>query len=390
MNFVLDKKNSMIITPPKTASFGRKGRPRRFELSDIFLWMPSLEWELGGVSASQIFEASDQQHLLSLMQDFGRKRKISEKRAIGMLSALDTIPETYRTWLMGALDNEGAIRSGYGSWKCMVYGRYAATGTWPPEVSFLAQNMLDLEEALEAPTTAWRNGDLVLCADLLDSSSIASQYLWPGATNIIRHGEAPNDPQVILLRILAMMEIMLSTIAMLDVHELDGARDRVQPYSEVLFPDLSDEAAPSANALFFDWLEKFSGQVGCLAKFIPQLSKPRKNLDIDSSKRQLRRWRSGGKFPSNELLDAMFRELYPYANSSQEGFEASIQVRTSQTMVLLTRRINMIQGLVSHLSQIKELVYPFGHSSAQSWRQNRYQHWYRLWLDLRIAQIKSA
>ena len=71
----------------RTPSFGRAGRPRKIDFSDLFLWSPQVEMELQGISLSRVF---GEQHaeMLALFQDIGRKRKISRDRTVKALDPM--------------------------------------------------------------------------------------------------------------------------------------------------------------------------------------------------------------------------------------------------------------------------------------------------------------
>lgn len=317
--------------------------------------------------------------MLSLYQDTRRKKKISQKRAMEVLShSLESIGFPRADEYLKALGGEETSVSNLGQWRSYIYGRVMEGDQWPPKLNAFAQHFVDIEEALKEPTIAWQSDDLVQCADLLECSRILSLYLWPGAVNRLRN--AVSIEQITALRAMVMLELMLSFIAALDAQATVNGFS-AKPEFDGLFPDLSAEKLSQPNFLFFDWLAAYSGTGTPLTSFIPQINKPAKDFDIDSAKRQLRRWKSGESFPSLDVLDAMFRKLYG-DKAKEKGNPRRKDWCLSWMVATATRRINFLIEIVAPLSQFREPVFPFGFETVQEWRASRYSHWYRYWLPL--------
>lgn len=370
-----------VMSTASPPSFGRAGRPRRIDFSDLFLWDPAIEFDLTGISMTGLMGEINPK-MLSLYQDVRRKRPISIERVKKVLPTLSTniglpLAEEYRK----AFDGEESMVSNWGGWRSYIYSQYIKEikgDQRPPKVSRIGQHLIDIEEALKEPTLAWQQSDFALCADLLAACSVLAPYLWPGALDTLRN--AVSVKQVTTLRCMVMLEIMLSLIAAWDAQvQLDGFA--AEASFERLFPDLSANELIQPNALFFDWLEFYSGVGSNLPAYIPQISKPEKNFDIGSAKRQLRRWKSGDTFPSFYVLDAMLRKLYG-DKASEKNNPRRNDWYLSWLMASATRRINFMMGILEPLRHHREPVFPFGHKTVQEWRESRYPHWYRFWLPL--------
>lgn len=366
----------MSTTPPP--SFGRAGRPRKIDFSDLFLWDTAIELELTGYSLSELMK-EDNPAMLALYQDTRRKKKISLERAKAVLpSAMENLGFPWADEFSKALDGKESEVGNLGSWRSYIYGCSKKDGQWPPKLGAIAQHFVDVEEALKEPTKAWVADDLNRCADLLEAAPIMELYLWPGAVDRLRN--AATIEQLTGLRGMVMLELMLSLIAAIDAQAtVDGLS--AKPEFDGLFPDLSAEQLSQPNALFFDWLADYSGAGTELASFIPQINKAAKDFDIDSAKRQLRRWKRGDAFPSLDVLDAMFRKLYG-DKAKEKGNPRRKDWGLSWFKATATRRINFLMGIIGPLSRFREPVFPFGFETVHDWRASRYLHWYRYWLPL--------
>lgn len=317
--------------------------------------------------------------MLALYQDTRRKKKISLERAKGVLPlTMENLGFPWAEEFSKALDGKESQVGNWGSWRSYIYGCAKKDGQWPPKLTPIAQRFVDVEEALKEPTKAWVGDDLARCADLLEAAPIMDMYLWPGAIERLRN--AVTIEQVTCLRGMVMIELMLSLIAAIDAHvTVDGLSAKLE-FGD-LFPDLSAEQVSEPNALFFDWLADYSGEGTKLASFIPQINKPAMDFDIDSARRQLRRWKSGDAFPSLDVLDAMFRKLYG-DKAKEKGNPRRNDWGLSWFKATATRRINFMMGIIGPLSRFREPLFPFGFETIQDWRASRYPYWYRYWLPL--------
>lgn len=366
----------MSKTPPP--SFGRAGRPRRIGFSDLFLWDAAIELELTGFSITELMGEINPK-MLALYQDIRRQKKVSLERMREILpAALEEIGLPWAGEYRKALNGEESIVIDFGSWKGYIYACAKKDGQWPPTITPIGQHFIDIEEALKAPTLAWQQDDMPRCADLLESAPELAPYLWPGAVDRLRN--AVSVEQVTLGRAMVMLELMLSLIAAWDAQtQVDGFA--AEPSFDRLFPDLCTDVPASPNALFFEWLENYSGVGSNLPAYIPQISKAAKDADIGSSKRQLRRWKSGGAFPSLDVLDAIFRKLYGDKAREKENPRRK-DWALSWLMASATRRINFMMPIIGPLGRLRAPVFPFGYETIQEWREYRYPHWYRYWLSL--------
>jgi len=365
----------MSISPP---SFGRAGRPRKIDFSDLFLWNIAIELELAGVSMSELI-GDRNPAMLALYQDIRRKKKISLERAKAVLpSAIESLGSTWAAEFSKALDGDEFKLGNMGSWQSYIYGCAKKGDLWPPKLTPIAQYFVDVEEALREPTKAWIKGDLARCADLLEASPVMALCLLPGATDRLRN--AVTVEQITGFRAMVMLELMLTYIAASDAQAtVDGLSDK--PEFDGLFPNLLAEQLSEPNVLFFDWLAEYSGAGTKLVNLIPQINKPAMDFDIDSARRQLRRWKSGEASPSLDVLDAIFRKLYG-DKAKEKGNPRRKDWDLSWFKATATRRINFMMKIIGPLSRLREPVFPFGFETFQDWRANRYGHWYRYWLPL--------
>lgn len=343
-------------------SFGRSGRPRKLNLSDLFLWDPWTEFELAEFSVSKLL-AEKSPKMLGLFQDLGRKRKISDDRAREVVSLLGE-----------AIDFPLEDVASLGLWQIYFYSLSYKTGDeWPPKVSPLGRRFIEIEEALKEPTLAWQRDDMARCADLLESSSVLAAYLWPEV--VFRLRNATSVEEVTSARAMVMLELYLSAFAYQDAQMRVNGHAGQSMFGD-LFPDFSAENIDEPNALFFDWLETHTGTKHKLASLVHQISKPAADADIESSKRQLRRWKQGKGFPSYEVLDALFRNLYADKAKDEKDWALSWSMATA------TKRINFLMPILAPLSKSRERSFPFGHDTIQEWREARYLYWYMYWLPL--------
>jgi len=357
-----DYRHTYAVSEKNPPSFGRSGRPRKLNLSDLFLWDPRTEFELAELSVSKLL-AEKSPKMLGLFQDLGRKRKISDERARGVIPSLGE-----------AIDFPLADVASLGLWQCYFYSlSYKAGGEWPPRVSPLGRRFIEIEEALKEPTLAWQRDDMARCADLLESSSVLAAYLWPEV--VFRLRNATSVEEVTSARAMVMLELYLSAFAYQDAQIRVNGHAGQSMFGD-LFPDFSAENIDEPNALFFDWLETYTGTKHKLASFVHQISKPAADADIESSKRQLRRWKQGNGFPSYEVLDALFRNLYADKAKDEKDWALSWSMATA------TKRINFLMPILAPLSRFREGSFPFDHDTIQEWRKERYLHWYMYWLPL--------
>lgn len=358
-------------------SFGRPGRPRKIDFSDLFLWEPAIELELWGISATELIGDSDPR-MLALYQDIRRKRNIGIHRAREVLSCfMDAIgiplADEYRKALSG---EENSVTS-LGHWETYIYSlSFKPNGSWPPELSPQGRHFIEIERDLREPTLAWQRKDMARCAEFLESSQVLAPYLWPGVISKLCSATTPAE--VTSARGMVMLELFLSSIACWDAQvQVNGFADESVFCS--LFPDFSSEEIKHPNATLFDWLETYTSTKGKLAQKVLQISKPAADTDIGSTKRQLRRWKSGAGFPAFDVWDALFRNLYG-DNAGDKDNPGRKDWVLSWSMVMATKRINFFMPILAPLSRIHGPYFPFGHETLQEWRHNRYPHWYRDWL----------
>lgn len=360
-------------------SFGRSGRPRKINFSDLFLWDPTIELELNGISLSDLL-GDDNPEMLRLFRDLGRKRPISIERAKEVLPPiLALVPTSLADHLRAALEAGDDYHGGVGKWGSFIYARSMKdVHDWPPKLSPLGRHFVDIEQALREPTLAWHQDDMVRCANLLEASSVLTPYLWPEVIAKIRG--ATTEAEVTAARGMVMLELYLSCLACWDA-QLQAKGYAKASIFEVLFPDFSSAKIKQPNTLFFAWLAAHSGAKSQLANHIHQISKPARDTSIDSTKRQLRRWRNGSGFPSDATLDALYRSLL--GEKARNGDDPRHKDWIlSWSMATATRRISFLLPILIPLSKFREPSFPFGHQTVQEWRESRYPHWYRYWLPL--------
>ena len=144
------------------------------------------------------------------------------------------------------------------------------------------------------------------CANLLENSPSIRPFLCDNALQQFREARQPND--LIVVRILVAIEIRLSGIAYWDA-VLCKQHGFYGPYFMQFFPK-KDGKSNSVGFNYFDWLAKYSGAERHLAEHFYQLDKPLGDFDLASAKRQVRRWKSGQVFPSNDVMTSCFRSLF--------------------------------------------------------------------------------
>ena len=359
-------------------SFGRAGRPRKVSFSDLFLWNPTIELELQGISFSGAFGETHPE-LLSLFQDVGRRRRISLKRAIAII---ETMAETGFPWIdefRSAFDGDESKLANLGNWYVHIHSFSSKPGgPWPPKLSPLGQHFVDIEQDLREPTRAWNKGDMSKCVGLLESSRVLAPYLWPEA--IARLRNATTEAEITAVRAMVLLELYLSCLAYWDAQvQAEGYASKTS--FEPLFPDFAADMLEQPNALFFAWLANHTGTQTRLVDHVHQINKRASETATDSTKRQLRRWKSGKGFASDDMLEALFRSLYG-DKATERDHPRHNDLALSWSMVAATRRINFVMPILSLLRNCREPSFPFGHLSVQEWRARRYSHWYRYWLPL--------
>ena len=366
----------------RTPSFGRAGRPRKIDFSDLFLWSPQVEMELQGISLSRVF---GEQHaeMLALFQDIGRKRKISRDRTVKALDpVLKLMTNCGYPWtddFKVALQGDESKLSRIGLWQSYIHGiSIQPDGTWPSEFSPIGRHFVDIEQALIEPTQAWHQNDMAKCADLLESSEVLALYLWPEV--ISRFRRATTKEETTVARIMVMLEIYLSCLACWDA-QVQAKGHTKQILFESLFPDFSAERIEHPNALFFNWLADYPDVNRKLGDYLVSISKPADETDIESTKRQLRRWKRGNGFASEDMLDALFRKLHG-DRAGQSDNDRHRDWIVSWSMAMATRRISFLMSILLLLRTCRDPLFPFGHQTVQEWRANRYPHWYKHWLSL--------
>lgn len=317
--------------------------------------------------------------MLALLRDIGRKRPISIKRMRALfLDDLGSIGAPLADEFRQTMDVEEPRLASIGFWACYIYSMSFKDGDqWPPEVTPLGQHLIEIEQALKEPTLAWQRHDMNRCVDLLGDSPILATYLWPEVVSKLRN--ATSAEEVSVVRGMVMLEIFLSWIACWDAR-IQSCGNSTQSMFGDLFPDFSAKIVRQPNALFFDWLEAYTGKKHKLASQIHQISKRAKDTDIASTKRQLRRWRSGAGFPSVDVLDAMFRDIYG-DRAQEDGNVRRKDWDLSWSMAMATKRINFLMPILAPMSKFREPSFPFGYETVQAWRESRYKHWYSHWLS---------
>ena len=141
------------------------------------------------------------------------------------------------------------------------------------------------------------------------------------------------------------MEIQLSWLACWDAQfQVDGYA--TEPMLNHVFPNLSEEKITQPNALFFRWLEEYSGLKRKLSTKIAQVTKLAAETSDDSIKRQLRRWKSGKGFPSDDVLDALFRNIYG-SRTHEKTDKNRKHWALCWSMAKATKRINFLMPLLA-------------------------------------------
>ena len=360
-------------------SLGRSGRPRKLEFSDLFLWHPAIELGLTGFALSDLI-GERSPGMLAVCRDIGRKRNVSLPRLHACLADMRNMNGGHpmADELARSLDGNESMLASIGLWQCYFYSRSTEGDHWPPRLNAIQQHFVDVEEALKAPTEAFRKNDLARCARLLDASAVMALYLWPGAIEQIR--SATTSEQGTPVRAVVMLELMLNYIAAHDA-QVTVIGLSAKPEFDGLFPDFPADQSSTPTARFFNWLADYSGAGKYLATYIPQISKPAKDFDLGSARGQLGRWKRGGAFPSNDVLDAIFLRLYgerAWEDASSRHKEWAL----SWAKAYATRRIDFLVEIVGVLRRVCGPAVPFGFETHQDWRANRYLHWYRYWLPL--------
>lgn len=361
----------LAMTEIKYVSFGRAGRPRPLlRLSDLFLWDPQTEMEISAISISNMFEGYPK--ALHLFQDINRKRKISGNRAREvLLAAFEELGFPWREEFAKRLNGEESQLTSYGPWQSWLLARSLTVDDQSSgELRPIEQHFVDIEQALREPTLAWQQEDMPKCVQLLKRSRVVAPYLCPKAIERLRNASTPQE--ITHVRLMVMLELYLSHLASKDA-QLRVDSVAVEVMFEQLFPNLNAETRENPNSLFFGWLENFSG-ASDIASRIRQISKAASQTDIDSTKRQLRRWKSGKGFPSSDTLEALFLNLYGDRAHRPDSLRRK-DYELSSAMAKATRRINYLVDIVHRLC-----IFPFVHPSVQEWREDRYRHWYRYWV----------
>ncbi len=343
--------------------------------------------ELQGISLSDVF-GEKHPEMLSLFQDIGRKRKISLDRVSELVELMAERGLPWTDDFRAALQGDESKISRLGMWQCYIHGVSRKTdGTSPSVLSPLGRHFVDLEQALIEPTWAWNQDEMAKCADLLESSEVLAPYLWPDVVSRLRR--ATTEAEITTARAMVMLEIYLSCLACWDA-QVQAKGHTKQILFESLFPDFSAERIEHPNALFFIWLADYSRVKERLVDNLHSISKPAADTDIGSTKRQLRRWKRGKGFASEDMLDALFRNLYgDRAGRSDDNRHKDWIV--SWSMAMATRRISFVMPILFPLRTCRDPLFPFGHQTVQEWRVNRYPHWYEHWLPrLKDNQIQSA
>lgn len=374
------------MTKIKFPSFGRPGRPRPIELSDLFLWSPRLEMELLEISCSEEniekigFDQPDS--FIRLIRDLGRKgRKISLDRVKIFTDSFKKIDNFHplADELIKAIDGKESEIDNSGTWQAFIGGVLTNKDGQFSKISLLAQHIIDIENALKEPTQAWRQGDMNRCANLLEESSLLQNYVWSDAIKKLR--DATTQEEIIIIRGMVMLELYLSYLACCDAQlKVDGFASKSM--FDGLFPDFSADEIQHPVALFFKWLESYSENsekkvVDC----IQQPSKKAADRDDGSVKSQFRRWKRKGKIPFFDTRYALFTKLY--ADKAEHGKK---EIYLSECMAMVTKRIQFLMPILKPISKCnpeeQQKHLPFQCASVQKWRERRYQHWYQYWRAL--------
>lgn len=251
-----------------------------------------------------------------------------------------------------------------------------------PDLAPLGKHVVEIERALVEPTLAWQKDEYARCADLISAAPVLSGYLWPEVIAKIRN--ATTQQEVLEARLFVALEIQLSWLACWDAQfQVDGyATEQILSH---IFPNLSEEEITQPNALFFKWLAEYSGTKRKLSTKIVQVTKLAAETSDDSITRQLRRWKSGKGFPSDDTLDALYRNLYG-ERAHQKSDQNRKHWALCWSMAKATKRINFLMPLLAPMARITSPGFPFGYTSIQEWRESRYRHWYEHWLPLLEAR----
>jgi len=357
-----------MSNPP---TFGRPGRPRKITLCDLFLWDPFNEFDIMGISLSEVF-SDDHGEFLSVIRDVKRRRPISEARA---RAAISNTLQTFGCPLVVALDGDEASGTQRGQWETYLTGRNGKPGgILPVEHSLLGQHVIELEKALVEPTKAFHAKDFAGCAEILKSSQVVARHLWPEVLEGFR--TATDEMSVLHLRALVSLEIQFSCLAYQGA-QLTAHGVPEDTMSSVLFASFEDE---TDNSRYFDWLATYSGAGANLAASVPQLSKAAKDFDLASAKRQLRRWKNGNGFPSRDVLEGLFQSLFGDLARNKDDPNYSKWI-TSRIMTGGYKRAMFVRPILRALKQ-HPMRLPSGHRSIDEWKEARCAHWYRHWASL--------
>ncbi|MCC9598314.1 MULTISPECIES: hypothetical protein [unclassified Rubrivivax] len=357
-----------------------RGRPKKLELHAGFLLTPEGDQKIVGQSYSGLMKKAGEAGFLKLCERLqsvpetqllapqGRARWVSlYERMVVMAGSIGAAgPETSKLLdifrqlaegkvpapdVLEALSPWAVVRMSYEGWSDLPATRREVTEHW-----FVLER---------AALRATRSSDTSAGWAMAFATDATLRAYWtPEALERLREAESPFVDWAVLARFSALLDVLLSQIALIEVKSKEHAFGFAH-----LFAPVSSRAGPERcrpGGAFVDWLKQWAG-AGSLEKLLPATEQ-----DDAVGLSTLKEWSRGQQFPSvraiNALAEPLLRQRPELALSMPEGRTRYWAAARADAILRLAQRgWPLLSTLMGR------------DPSAGAWCRRRYPHWLEHW-----------
>jgi hypothetical protein len=350
------------------------GRPVALDKSSLFLLSPEVDIKLLGSSMRGVFKKNGWESLfkrIERLQDTGKEPSAALLRDLRSFLKVTPWLDIFDAELAGDVESQKQL-SEVSQWAWFDIGLRNNSVEPTP---YWVQYTIEVEQASQIPEQMLNEERLSEALDAVRKDELLHHFLWPEAAKIWA-SKSPSSRLVPLLAAI-VLEVRLSQLAAMDVGYIVKhlAESKENSFFLQVLPTMSGKGCTPMRRLL-DWLK---GEVGAksLGKILetPALASI-DGLDIST----LKRWSSGRRYPSRNLIAEISKALFgnPYDSVLCILYTGVVYLNLmgylSESLIhkSLKHRGTPLETLLAPWPLL-----PFNHSSFESWCQERYPVWLR-------------
>lgn len=340
--------------------------------SGPFLLSPEVDLKLLGSSMRGIFIENGWESLFKRIERLkNTKKELPPALIKDLLTLLPASPwkNDFVAALSGDVEAQQRIHA-MGEWKCFIAGFGLNS---EKEHSYWLQFTVELEQASQKPAHMISAGQLDEVLAVLQADELLRTILWPEACDI--WGSKRKSDELEPLLVSMVLEVRLSQLAAMDVGFMQKypTEAKGRAFFLQLLPTSGGYGHTPTRQLM-NWLKNQVGAKSLMEIFEnPQLAAIGE-LDIST----LKRWSSGRRYPSRELLDKVSNAVFGDPHSPLLGvLDTGVRYLNliGYMAEIFTEKALELKGTPSEPLFAPWPRLPFGYPSFESWCQERYPVW---------------